>query len=131
MKNKIIIVGVGPGEKCFLTFRAEEIIKNSRCVVAAERHAVLASGQCNVILLKNFNATLDKLAAELLLGDVAVLVSGDPGIYSLLPLLKKRFPQEKIEVIPGISSLQMIAAAANETWNETVILSGQIGRAHV
>ena len=54
MKNKIIIVGVGPGEKCFLTFRAEEIIKNSRCVVAAERHAVLASGQCNVILLKNF-----------------------------------------------------------------------------
>lgn len=124
MKNKIIIVGVGPGEKCFLTFRAEEIIKNSRCVVAAERHAVLASGQCNVILLKNFNATLDKLAAELLLGDVAVLVSGDPGIYSLLPLLKKRFPQEKIEVIPGISSLQMIAAAANETWNETVILSG-------
>lgn len=124
MKNKIIIVGAGPGEKGFLTFKAEEIIQNSRCVVAAERHAVLASGHSNVILLKNFNAALDKLADELHLGDVAVIVSGDPGIYSLLPLLKKRFPQEEIEVIPGISSLQMIAAAANETWNETVILSG-------
>ncbi len=124
MKNKIIVVGVGPGEPSFLTLKAEAAIKNSVCAVVSERHFPLAEGCKKIIELKNLKETMKKIEAELENGDVSVLVSGDPGIYSLLPYIKKNFPKSRVEVIPGISSLQTLASEVCETWNESVILSG-------
>ena len=57
-------------------------------------------------------------------GKILVLVSGDPGIFSLLPVIKKRYPNENITVLPGISALQAICAHSGETWQNAAILSG-------
>ena len=54
---------------------------------------------------------------------VGVLVSGDPGFFSFLPRLKKEFPEEKIEVYPGISSLQFAFARAGLAWQEANFVS--------
>ncbi|MBP5212663.1 MAG: precorrin-6y C5,15-methyltransferase (decarboxylating) subunit CbiE, partial [Pyramidobacter sp.] len=55
-------------------------------------------------------------------------VSGDTGVFSLLPLIKKRFPSDAIEVVPGISSLQTLCARLGTTWIDARIVSGH-GRA--
>ena len=63
------------------------------------------------------------LEQSLLQDDVVVMVSGDPGYYSLLPWLKKRFEGNKIEVIPGISSVQASFALLREPWQDAKWLS--------
>lgn len=124
MRNKLFVVGVGPGSADQLTSAARETIRRAGLVVAAPRHRALADGHPNVAALGNFEETFDAIDAALEQGSVAVLVSGDPGVFSLLPLLKKRFPGDDLEAVPGVSSLQSLCAAARETWIDAAILSG-------
>lgn len=55
--------------------------------------------------------------------DVVVMVSGDPGYYSLLPWLKKQFPECPLTVIPGISSVQAAYCALAQPWQGSEWLS--------
>jgi precorrin-6Y C5,15-methyltransferase (decarboxylating) len=120
--RQLTVIGTGPGAECYMHRAAMDAMAAADCVVAPARHMPLASGHCNTIELRDFESTFNRMEAEA--GAVAVLVSGDPGLYSLLPLLKRRFPGVPLHVIPGISSLQSLCAAAGETWQDAAILSG-------
>jgi precorrin-6Y C5,15-methyltransferase (decarboxylating) len=123
MKNKLYIVGVGPGGQAHQTFAAAEAIKAADCVVAAERHLCLASGH-NIIRLERFEETFKRIEEKLAVGSVSVLVSGDTGICSLAPLLVKRFGDTaEVMEVPGVSSIQYLCAAVKEKWDDAVILS--------
>ena len=115
---------MGPGAADQLTPAASAVLARAGCVVAAPRHANLAGTHPNVIPLKGIPETLDRVERELERGSVAILVSGDPGIYSLLPAIKRRWPGRALRVLPGIGSLQSLCAAAGETWDDAAILSG-------
>ncbi len=128
MCHKLYVVGAGSGSAGQLTPDARNIIAGARTVVAAPRLRELAGNRQEVIELRAFGETFSKIAEALARGPVAVLVSGDAGIFSLLPLIKKNFPDEIVEVIPGVSSMQTLCALAKTTWNDAVILSGH-GRA--
>lgn len=124
MRNKIYVLSAGPGGTEDLTPAVSEALSRSAAVAAAPRHRHLAEGHPNIIDMKDFKETFDIMRRELSKGDVSVLVSGDAGIFSLLPLIKKNFPEDEIAVLPGISSLQCLCARACETWQDAVILSG-------
>ncbi len=55
---------------------------------------------------------------------VCVLVSGDPGLFSLARLFINRFGRERCQVIPGISSIQLACARLAISWNDLKIISG-------
>ena len=120
--RELIVVGVGPGASNQMTGAAVEALRSAGCVVAAPRHLSLCEGHPNVVALGDFGTTFARMEAER--GSVAVLVSDDPGLYSLLPMLKRRFPDTPLRVLPGVSSLQCLCAVAGETWQDAVILSG-------
>ncbi|MDO4785905.1 MAG: precorrin-6y C5,15-methyltransferase (decarboxylating) subunit CbiE [Fretibacterium sp.] len=124
MTHELWVVGAGPGAADQLTPAAAAVLARAGCVVAAARHAGLAGGHPNVVLLKGIAETLDRVEHELERGSVAVLVSGDPGIYSLLPTLRRRWPDRALRVVPGVGSIQSLCAAAGETWEDAAILSG-------
>lgn len=124
MRNELYVVGVGPGSPSFLTAEAAKIIKEADCVAAAPRNAALAEGHRNILPLGDFAAAFEKIRLELEKGSVAVLVSGDPGIYSLLPLIKKKFPAARLRVIPGVSAMQYLCCEAGESHERAAILSG-------
>ena len=124
MGNRLYVLGAGPGDIEEVTPAVSAAIAASRAVACAPRHLHIAAGHPNVIEMKSFKETFEHLREELKLGDAAVVVSGDTGIFSLLPLIKKNFPDDEITVLPGISSLQSLCAKAAETWQEAVILSG-------
>ncbi len=124
MRNKIYVLSAGPGDPEELTPAVKEALMRSCAAAAAPRHRHLAEGHSNIIDMKDFKETFAALRSELDNGDVSVLVSGDAGIYSLLPLIKKNFQEEEIVVLPGISSFQSLCAKACETWQDAVILSG-------
>ena len=122
--NWIDVISAGPGEKSLLTEEAKRAIQNADVIFCADRHAGLVPDAGKRRPLTPFSAALDDL--EALLRESrrpAVLVSGDAGLYSLLPTLKKRFGAEKVRVLPGVSSLQAFCARLCVPWQETAVLS--------
>ena len=124
MANKLYVLGAGPGDPEEVTPAVTAAISASHTVACAARHRGLAAGHPNIIDMKNFKEMFVRLREELKMGDAAVIVSGDTGIFSLLPLIKKNFADTELVVLPGISSLQSLCAKTGEMWQDAVILSG-------
>lgn len=113
--REIVIAGAGLGEFTPEVMRA---VDGADVVFADSRFAGMIPAGKKVIDIRNFS----RLEGET--GRIVVLVSGDPGVFSLLPVIRRNFPHENITVLPGISSLQAICARAGETWHDAAILSG-------
>ena len=119
---ELTIAGAGTGSFSHLTHEVRDAIAQADVICASRRFSHMIPEGKKFIELKSFAETFDTIERES--GQVLILVSGDPGIYSLLPVVKKRFPETNITVLPGISSLQVLCARAGESWNDSVILSG-------
>ena len=116
--REIIVAGFGTGKFTIITTEVQEAIHDADVIFADKRFAPLIPSAKKIIDIKNFRDLVNES------GKILILVSGDPGVFSLLPAVKKIFPDEKITVLPGISSLQVICAHARETWHDAAILSG-------
>ena len=85
MSHKIIIVGIGPGDPAYLLPKARKIIEDARILVGGKR--ALAdhshSGVRECAIGADIPGVLDFIRDALAEDDVVVMVSGDPGYYSL------------------------------------------------
>lgn len=131
MENKIYIIGIGPGSSEYLTKKAVDTVKTSDYTVGSTRAIDLFDDVNNKIA---FNVTdlLDKLEKGVDLAiegnTVSILSTGDPGFSGVLNTVlrianEKNFPEEKIEVIPGISSLQLAAARNHIQWDNANVMT--------
>lgn len=125
MANIIKVIGVGPGSPEFLTAAGAGALEQADVLVGGER------------FLKSFGRTHQELfplgsdlwaSVERILemsGDkrVAVLVSGDTGLYSFAGTLAERLPADRLEFIPGISSVQLMFARLKRPWQDVAVLS--------
>ncbi|MDF9408843.1 precorrin-6y C5,15-methyltransferase (decarboxylating) subunit CbiE [Pelotomaculum isophthalicicum JI] len=123
-KSWLTVVGTGPGSPDYLTPAAREAASQARVLIGGTR----ALGLFEHLRAEKFLLTGDLGALAVYLRKIhgqptAVLVSGDPGFYSLLPWLKKQFPREKIRVIPGVSSIQLAFARLGATWERATFVS--------
>ena len=122
--ERIAVIGVGPGAEDGLTLRARAEMERAECVFAARRHAHLAP-EGRLRPLEPLSEALTAIGREREAGRrVAVLVSGDTGVYSMLPLLERTFGAEAVRAVPGVSALQALCAALGESWQEACVLSG-------
>lgn len=115
--NELVVAGAGVGS---LSDEVRDAVSKADIICASERFRNLVPEGKRYIPLRNIDAALDAIANES--GRAVILVSGDPGVYSLLPLVKRRF--QNVRVLPGVSSLQVLCAYAGESWSDAVILSG-------
>ncbi len=135
----IIIIGAGGGNSSTYTQEALEGLQGAQVILGAERllagipvknsdlklwKAARPSEVCNALVcLKNENKN----------ARVAILQSGDTGFYSgcrfLVGKMKDIFGPDSDEVrnlriLPGISSVQMLAARLQEPWQDWLLASG-------
>ena len=135
----IIIIGAGGGNSSIYTQEALEGLQGAQVILGAERllagipvknsdlklwKAARPSEVCNALVcLKNENKN----------ARVAILQSGDTGFYSgcrfLVGKMKDIFGPDSDEVrnlriLPGISSVQMLAARLQEPWQDWLLASG-------
>lgn len=122
--QKIKVIGVGPGGARYLTPAAEEAIRGSGVLIGGRRHldSFAGRGQERLDLTTNFQEMLELIRSRRESG-VAVLASGDPGLYGILKFLLKHFSPGEIEVIPGVSSVQLAFARLSMPWDDAVVLS--------
>ena len=115
--GKIYVVGLGPGNKENMTFRAYDVLKNSDIIIGYKTYVDLIEDMFpDKKIIKSYmrkevarcEETL-KLALE---GNVISLISsGDAGVYGMAGLmLEIAGDQVEVEIVPGITSANASAS---------------------
>lgn len=118
--NKIYLLGIGPGSKDYLLPVTEKLVREAEILIGGERALKLFQKleKEEVVIRANLEKIRDFIAANYRNQQIAVLVSGDPGLYSMLNYLKQHFPAEDLYLLPGISSMQLAFARAKISWQD-------------
>ncbi|MDH7577381.1 MAG: precorrin-6y C5,15-methyltransferase (decarboxylating) subunit CbiE [Bacillota bacterium] len=133
----VTVVGIGPGSREHLTPAAGAAVAGAEVLVGGQRALALfaASGKECRRIDRNLEEVLDFIEAARQERRVAVLLSGDPGFFSLLPRLRARFGEANLRVVPGISCLQLACARLGLNWEDLYCVSvhgreaGELARA--
>lgn len=129
--GKIYIIGIGPGSPDYLTIKAIDTVKKSDVTVGSTR-AIELFKDINHKIAFNVKDLIEKLekAVDLALNNktVSILSTGDPGFSGVLNTVlkiskEKGFNKDNIEVIPGISSLQLAAAKNHIQWDNANVMT--------
>ncbi|MCC7551630.1 MAG: precorrin-6y C5,15-methyltransferase (decarboxylating) subunit CbiE [Methanobacterium sp.] len=124
---KLYLVGTGPGSSDYLTKAAIKVAESIDVLVGSQRALDLFpgfSGETLVLRARNMDEMMKKSISLVDEGkDVAILSTGDPGFSGVLkPILRLRDDLD-LEVVPGISSLQLAAARLQIPWDEVNLLT--------
>ena len=125
MEHTLTIVGIGPGAPEYILPAAQQAIDSAEVLVGGARalqdfsrphqHTLKVDGDIRGLLV----SVREKLVGQ----DVVVMVSGDPGYFSLLETMRREFPADCIRVIPGISSFQFAFSRLALPWQNAKLVS--------
>jgi cobalt-precorrin-7 (C5)-methyltransferase len=123
--NKVYVLGIGPGNGDYLLKKSEKIIYQMDVLIGGQRALDLFPDlEVKKVKIKTPLADIKNYILKNYQNQkIAVLVSGDPGLYSLLNYLRRELDARILEVIPGISALQLAAAKIKINWNDLQITS--------
>jgi len=121
--NKLFILGMGPGSKEYVLPIATRIIEDCDVLIGGSRHLkdYAASGKILVPIGKDLDAAVQMAREHMNNKKTAFLLSGDTGFFSMLKYIKTRFKTEELEIVPGISSFQYMAARIGECWQDAYV----------
>ncbi len=121
MNHKIYAVGLGPGSSAMLSPRAREVLENCDTIAGYRSYLeqisdliadkrIIASG-----MRQELDRCREALTAAKAGASVAVVSSGDSGIYGMAGLLMElsestEFQGIEVEVVPGITAASAAAA---------------------
>ena len=122
--REVVVVGIGMGSRDTLTFEADRALRDCDCMIGAKRMLEAAADYGKPgfaeIAPGKIAACMD---AHPEYRRFAVVMSGDSGFYSgtkkLLPLLKT----DRVRVIPGLSSMQVLCAKFGTSWDDARAIS--------
>lgn len=119
LKNRLFVVGVGPGSKEYITEKAKKIIKDADLVAGFTTAIIyckdLINSKAEIVVLDyaSEKPKLDMIAGRLKESKKCVICCvGDVNFSDQQFIKKIRLACGQIEVIPGISSVQIAAALA-------------------
>jgi len=126
---RVYLVGVGPGSREYLTLKAIDTVREADVVVGSRRALELfqVEEDRRYVLSRDVVGDLRKVIDHCKREgkSVAVLSTGDPCFSGLLKTLLNYniLKEEEIEVIPGISSIQVAASRLKISWEDYHIVT--------
>ena len=114
---------MGPGTADYLLPAAKTEIERADCLIGSKRlMSLFAYKNKKKIRLEGcYKKAILYIKKNKAKERIAVLVSGDPGLYSFLGNIRTAFLREEYIVIPGISTLQLAFARIGESWQDAKI----------
>ena len=124
-QNKIVVVGIGPGNPDYIVPKGLKAIEQAKFLVGGRRalNQFATDGQETCPITADIQGVMDFICAKIKRDKVVAMVSGDPGYYSLLDALRRDFPAKQITVIPGISAMQYAFARLALPWHDATLAS--------
>ena len=123
--KQIEVVGIGLDGWVGLTTKVQEIIKQATILIGSSRHlSYFESHPAQRIILNNLQQNLDDIAQLINTESrIVILTSGDPLFFGLGRLLLEKFPQEKLNFYPHVSSIQLAFNKVKIPWQDAKIIS--------
>lgn len=125
MKHPLTVVGIGAEGRSGLGERAlSAIFAADRISAPADLLGLfpeLTAGKINIE--PDLQQTLTALPFRRDDEKIVFLASGDPNFHGVGVLLRRRFPEETVEILPQASMLQEAFARAGISWADAVFLS--------
>lgn len=111
----VYIVGLGPGSEEYILPKALKTLKSSKVIIgfgrAIESLDFIEGNKLSVGSLKDILNYINSNGNE----DIAIVASGDPCFYGVTEYIKRNYSKD-LQVVPGISSFQYLAARLNKCW---------------
>lgn len=130
------LVGIGPGSPDYITPIAKKSVQNAEIVIGAKRALNLfqnhIKGESLQLTAQNVKESLKYGVKSAEAGkNVVILSTGDPGFSGLLGSLQNVAGKDvDVDVIPGVSSMQICAARLRMRWDTADLLSFHGGASH-
>jgi len=125
--SKLYVVGIGPGSADYLTFKSKKIVDSVEILLGSKRVLYLFpefEGEQIQLDAVNMESQLKLAVSKVIHGkSVAILSTGDPGFSGILRPILELSGDVEIEVVPGISSLQLCAAKLQIPWDNTNLIT--------
>jgi cobalt-precorrin-7 (C5)-methyltransferase len=125
--SKLYIVGIGPGSKEYLTLKARKAVESSDMVIGSPRALGLFDDvkvDQRELGTENMKSMLEFAISRVKEGkSVSLLSTGDPGFSGILKPVLKLSGDIELEVIPGISSVQMCASKLQIPWDDADLVT--------
>ena len=124
--KKIKVAGLGPGNPDYILPAVRKAAEDSDIIIGGRRNIESIKELLEGKEIKYIDSRLAELAEYIKqnrIKKITVIVSGDPGFYSMLNYLENTFGREELEVIPGISSVQYMFARLGMHWYDAFVSS--------
>ena len=115
--GKIYVVGIGPGKKADMTFRAYEAMEKSDIIIGYKTYMDLikeyypGKEMKNSQMTKEVDRCIDVLKLAKAGKNVALISSGDAGVYGMAGIMLEIADGEvEVEIIPGVTATNAAAA---------------------
>ncbi len=104
--------------------RQRGYLAGCRSLVVSKRYRLLVDDfGGEIIPIAPVKGVLAAIENHLVLGDVAVLASGDPLFFGIGRTLIEYFGPDQVEIIPEISYLQLACARFKISWDDAEVIS--------
>lgn len=126
MKNKINVLGLGPGNLDYTLPIVLKEIMESEIIIGGKRHIESLGKYAENKEYCYINADLQRVLDFIEQNrdkKMSLILSGDTGFYSMLTFMRKHFKVNELNVIPGISSVQYMFAKVSSYWNDAFVSS--------
>ena len=126
MKNKIYVVGMGPGKEEMMTAEAVYALEQSDVIIGYTVYLKLLGERFREKEMLSTPMRQERERCELCFAEaekgkqVAMICSGDAGIYGMASLMYeigKNYPETELVVIPGITAASSGAAVLGAPLN--------------
>ena len=126
MKNKINVLGLGPGNLDYTLPVVLKEIEKSDIIIGGKRHIESLGKYAENKEYCYINADLQRVLDFIEQNrdkKMSLILSGDTGFYSMLTFMRKHFKANELNVMPGISSVQYMFAKVSSYWNDAFVSS--------
>lgn len=122
---KVNVIGIGPGNPALLTHEAQQAIDASNILIGDKRMLDNFQGEGKTSYATISLSAIQGIAAKAdpAKDEIAILVSGDVGFFSLAKTIKDKLPGCNCVRYCGISSLVYFAAKLQMSWDDAHIVS--------
>lgn len=119
----IIVLGIGPGDPNLRLSGTGQYIENADIVIGSLRQLETLSVPDDKAMKLPHLADLKTFLKDNLEQQIVLLASGDPLLYGIGTWITNNFEKSKVQIVPGISSIQYMFHQLRLAMNDSYLTS--------